>query len=50
MGDQPLHRVVAGSYGWRRGACSDRREFFIGLRTVAIERTRLREGAAFASV
>ena len=46
MGDQPLYRVVARVTDGG-GAVCDRREFFIGLRTIDIDRSRLPEGSRF---
>ncbi len=46
MGEQPLYRVKAGLIDDNGDVC-DARTFAIGLRTVAIERTHLREGGRF---
>jgi beta-mannosidase len=46
MGEQPLYRIVAQVKDGSGTVC-DRREFFIGLRTIDIDRSRLPEGSRF---
>jgi len=46
MGDQPLYRVVARVKDGGGAEC-DHREFFIGLRTIDIDRSRLPVGSRF---